>query len=88
MFLYGKTNKRTKKYIKQIKTKESGSKLMDRELQFILIIYFDITIHFDYFAEHFNLIFTKFSHQLAVQLNTVIICYSSGLKLAVCNLHF
>ena len=32
MFLYGKTNKRTKKYIKQIKTKESGSKLMDRGL--------------------------------------------------------
>ena len=61
---------------------------MDCELQSILIFHFDITILFDYFAEHFNIIFTKFSHQFAMQLNTVIICYSLGLKLAVCNLHF
>ena len=39
--LYGKTNKRTKKLIKQIKTKESEFELMHCELQFILIIHFD-----------------------------------------------
>ena len=88
MLLYGKTNKRTKKLIKQIKTKESEFELMHCELQFILIIHFDITIRFDYFAEHFNLILTKFSHQFATQLNKVIICYYLGLKLAVFNFHF
>ena len=58
---------------------------MDCELQSILIFHFDITIRFGYFAEHFNLTFTKFSYQFAMQLNTVIICYSLGLKLAVCK---
>ena len=43
---------------------------MDCELQSISIFHFDITILFDYFAEHFNIIFTKFSHQFAMQLNS------------------